>query len=129
ILQTQLNITRTVSGITLPVRCYKVNGVEVGSCLYPDLCKILAALLPTFNAKDCPPKFLPYGIDCTCPFNIPAQLLTIVAEKLTLPDAQATVANFMATGDFVIRLDTSDTIGKFGCVVIKFTVKSQKPGK
>ena len=33
-LNTKINIIRTVSGISLPVRCYVAAGVDVGSCTY-----------------------------------------------------------------------------------------------
>ena len=68
-----------------------------------------------------------YGIDCNCPFNIPAGQITIRDEKLVLPDAQATIASFMATGDFDIQLDTYDAVGPYASLTIGFTVKSARP--
>ena len=126
-IRTVLKIVRTVSNIALPVRCYKVEGVEVGSCDYKDLCLVLKSLLPTFKPDTCPPPMAQYGIDCTCPFNIRTGQITIENEKLVLPDAQATIANFMATGDFSIQLDTYDTSGPYASLIIKFTVKAAKP--
>lgn len=34
---------------------YLVAGVFVGSCDYDDLCKIVAALFPSFKPETCPP--------------------------------------------------------------------------
>jgi hypothetical protein len=84
-------------------------------------------MLPTFKPETCPAPMAQYGIDCTCPFKIPAGRITITKEKLELPDAQATVANFMATGDFSIQLDTYDSVGPYASLSIKFTVKAAKP--
>ncbi|CAF4606186.1 unnamed protein product [Rotaria sp. Silwood1] len=126
-IQTTLKINRAVSGINLPIRCYKVDGMEVGSCTYTDLCRVLQIMLPTFKADTCPKPMAQYGIDCNCPFNIPAGHLSIVNEKLEIPDAQSSIANFMATGDFTIQLDTQDAVGPYASIIIKFTVKSHKP--
>ncbi|CAF0767658.1 unnamed protein product [Rotaria sordida] len=125
-IQTALKINRAVSGINLPIRCYKVQGIEVGSCTYKDLCAVLKTMLPSFKPQTCPARMAQFGIDCNCPFNIPAGPLSIVNEPLELPDAQSSIANFMATGDFVIQLDAQDQVGPYASLTIKFTVKSQK---
>jgi hypothetical protein len=126
-IRTVLKIVRTVSGINLPVRCYKVEGVDVGSCDYKDLCLVLKAMLPKFQPETCPLPMLQYGIDCNCPFNIPAGQLNIIRERLELPDASSSIANFMASGDFSIQLDTYDSDGAYAAIIIKFTVKPAKP--
>jgi hypothetical protein len=84
-------------------------------------------MLPSFKPETCPKPMAQYGIDCNCPFNIPPGQLNIVRERLELPDAQASVASFMASGDFSIQLDTYDTAGPYAAIVIKFSVKSVKP--
>ncbi|CAF2398521.1 unnamed protein product [Rotaria sp. Silwood2] len=126
-IQTTLKINRAVSGINLPIRCYKIDGLDVGSCTYTDLCRVLKTMLPSFKPDSCPKAMAQYGIDCNCPFNIPAGHLSIVNEKLEIPDAQSSIANFMATGDFSIQLDTQDAVGSYASIIIKFTVKSHKP--
>jgi hypothetical protein len=126
-IRTVLKIIRTVSGIALPVKCYKIDGVDVGSCDYKDLCLVLKKVLPQFKPDSCPAPMAQYGIDCNCPFNIPAGRIVIENERLILPDAQATIANFMATGDFTIQLDTYDTVGAYASLIIRFTVKAAKP--
>lgn len=95
-LKGSLNIVRTVAGITLPIRCYLVQGVYVGSCTYNDMCSLLKDLANK-TPENCPPDALPYGIDCSCPFKIPAQSVD-VTETVDVPDLSTTVVNFLATG-------------------------------
>lgn len=125
-IKTTLKINRSVSGINLPIRCYKVDGIEVGSCTYADLCLVLKTMLPSFKPDTCPKPMAQYGIDCTCPFNIPAGQLSISRERIELPDAKSSIANFMASGDFSIQLDAHDDAGLYGSLIIKFTVKPAK---
>ena len=68
-------------------------GIYVGSCVYDDLCEMVAKLLPeSFNPTACPPELAQYGIDCRCPFNIKKTLLDIKDIDVEFPDAAATVA-------------------------------------
>ena len=122
-IRTDLKIERAVSGIRLPIKCYKIGGVEVGSCSYSDLCRVLKAMLPSFKPDTCPPPMAQYGIDCNCPFNIPAGQLDIIKERLELPDAQSTIAGFMSLGDFSIQLDAYDEVGSYASIILKFSVK------
>jgi len=46
VISANLTIKRKVSGITLPINCYKVDGKEVGSCAYKDLCGLMKSLFP-----------------------------------------------------------------------------------
>jgi hypothetical protein len=84
-------------------------------------------MLPKFQPETCPLPMLQYGIDCNCQFNIPAGQLNIIRERLELPDASSSIANFMASGDFSIQLDTYDSDGAYAAIIIKFTVKPAKP--
>jgi hypothetical protein len=106
------------------------SGIYVGSCVYDDICAIVAQLVPdSFNPNACPPELADYGIDCKCPFKIRSGRIEILDTLLELPDASASIATFLASGDFDITIKTEDPLGKFACVRIKFTVKSSKPGK
>ncbi len=78
--------------------------------------------MPTFTPDNCPPQLLQFGIDCNCPFNIKAGDLDI-NEKLVLPDAGATVANWLSSGNFDVQIDTRDSKGSYACLKIKFSVK------
>ena len=50
-----------------------------------------------------------------------------IDETFEVPDASATIASFLASGDFDIKIDTKDANGPYGCVNIKFAVKPSKP--
>ena len=106
------------------------SGVYVGSCVYDDLCSIISQLIPdSFNPTACPPELAQFGIDCTCPFKVPAGNVNIEDTLAELPDASTSIATFLASGDFDITIKTEDVLGKYACVRIKFTVKPSKPGK
>ena len=128
-LKTTLNIVRSVSGVALPIRCYIASGVYVGSCTYDDICDIIKSLLPNFTPDSCPASLAVYGIDCNCPFNIKAGKVELLSEQLDLPDASQSVATFLASGDFDIKMSASDAIGSYGCINFKFTVKPSSQGK
>ncbi|CAF1055510.1 unnamed protein product [Brachionus calyciflorus] len=121
-LTTSLSITRTVSGLKLPIRCYLAAGVYVGSCTYDDMCKVVATLLPSFTPETCPPSLADLGIDCTCPFKLKAGLLEI-EELFEVPDANSTIFSFLASGDFEVKIEAKDALGPSGCINIKFAVK------
>ena len=119
VVKLNLNIVRTVSGIKLPVRCYVVNGEQVGSCSYPDLCT-LAKRLFQFGPADCPAQLRQYGIDCNCPVNINKRDLDIDMD-VTIPSAPE-YASWLSTGDFDVKLVAS--VGTMSaCYNIQFSVK------
>ena len=78
-LGTQVDVIRSVAGLALPYRCTVVNGngmgLPVGSCTYSDFCRDVVQDLCKITPTNCPEEFAEYGIDCTCPFNIPAQTI------------------------------------------------------
>ncbi|CAF1380425.1 unnamed protein product [Didymodactylos carnosus] len=129
VLRTKLDIMRTVSGIALPVRCYIVDGKEVGSCTYPDLCALIKELSDTFTLESCAEELKPLGIDCTCPFNIPAQALFIEGTAFQVPDASQSAAKFLASGDFDVTVEAHLNNVLYGCGELHFSVQSPKPGK
>ena len=130
VLRVALNIIRSVSGIALPVKCYIVNGQNVGSCTYPDLCAFLQSLFDEFKPETCPPALAEYGIDCKCPFNIRSQQLNIVGHTLEIPDASKTAASFLASGNFDITINATETDPSapkpYGCGKISLTIKQKK---
>ncbi|CAF3846366.1 unnamed protein product [Adineta steineri] len=130
ILYIDLNIIRTVSGIALPVRCYIVNGQNVGSCTYPDICAFIKDLVTDFHPDTCHPTLIQHGINCVCPFNIPIQRLLFRDHPLDLPDASQSAATFMASGNFDITVKATESAAAnaelYGCGRIHFTVKQQK---
>ena len=74
-IPTQVDVIRAVGGLTLPLRCTIVNGLALGSCSYADFWKDVVQDICGFNASNCPPELTDWGIDCNCPFNIPAQTI------------------------------------------------------
>jgi hypothetical protein len=58
----------------------------------------IAGLTPA----NCPPGLADWGIDCSCPFNIPAQSVDDSIE-VELPDLSTTIVSFLANGDFDIK--------------------------
>jgi hypothetical protein len=88
--------------LALPINCLLVQGVYVGSCTYNDLCKDVLQGIAEFDETNCPAELADWGIDCNCPFNVPAQTVdgSITGD---IPDLATTVISFMANGDFDIR--------------------------
>ncbi|CAF0999818.1 unnamed protein product [Didymodactylos carnosus] len=125
----KLDILRIISGITLPVRCYIVDGKEVGSCKYKDLCVTLQALFSQFNPRDCPQELFRWGIDCKCPFNIPASQRLDVHQLFSssaLSAAQTSFYRLFASGIFNIKVEISDIRGPLVCLELRFTIKPTK---
>ena len=101
-LPTTVDIIRTVAGLALPVRCTIVQGFAVGSCSYADACKDVLQDIAEFNSANCPPELADWGIDCSCPFDVPAQTVdsSVTAD---VPDFSKTILTFFANGDFDIK--------------------------
>lgn len=128
-LKTSFNIVRKVSGVNLPIRCYTASGVYVGSCSYDDSCNDFKTLLNFVYTGKCPEFLSVFGIDCFCPLNVKAGTYELINEELNLPDFSSSIFNFLAAGDFDIKVTTSDSIGSYGCFTIKFTVKPASAAK
>jgi hypothetical protein len=47
----------------------------VGSCSYSDFCRDIVQNVCDINTSNCPPELAQFGIDCNCPFDIPAQIV------------------------------------------------------
>jgi len=122
IIKADLKIVRTVSGIKLPINCYKVEGENIGSCVYTDLCALMKRLIK-YEEGQCPENLKPYGIDCNCPVSITKTDLDIEMD-ITIPTAPE-YASWLSVGDFDVKF-----IGSVGnihaCYDIKFAVKPKK---
>jgi len=122
VVKADVKILRTVSGIKLPINCYKVEGENFGSCVYDDLCGIMKRIIK-YDDGQCPDNLLQYGIDCNCPVHITKRDLDIEMD-VTIPKAPE-YASWLSVGDFDVNLKAS--VGKIvGCFDIKFSVKPQK---
>jgi hypothetical protein len=123
-VKTDMNIIRTVVGLALPVRCTIVQGLSVGSCSYKDACKNILNELAGLDASNCPVELAAYGIDCTCPFNIPTAVMDEVF-LASLEDLSTSPVSFLATGDFDVTIKAADARGEALCLNVKFTMKKK----
>lgn len=122
-IKSDVTIVRTVVGLSLPIRCYLVNGDYVGSCTFPDLCKSIM-YITNLNQQNCPQNFKDNGIDCTCPFKIPAKFLELQDEIPTYSPAFLT-NTWLLKGDYTIKVNGSDSRGHLFCLNLGFTVVSK----
>lgn len=122
-LPTNVDVLRTIAGLTLPIRCLVVQGVNVGSCSYADLCKNLINEVAGITAENCLPDLANWGIDCNCPFNIPIETVD-GSHPIEIPDLTNTVASFMANGDFDITVKVNDSFNALvACYRFQLTVQ------
>ena len=100
-----------------------MDGSFVGSCIYPDLCVAWKTMF-NLSPDSCSPEAVYYGIDCNCPFDIPAQLIDSTS-SLQITDF-STLGGFypiIRSGDYDVRFVAHDKDGFFGCLNVKFTLK------
>ena len=118
-----LNITRIVAGLTLPVRCILAAGHYIGSCNYTDMCVFLNNFFDYFNENKCPQFFIDNGFGCKCPFDLPTGDLNLYDTVLNLPDFSSTVFSFLSSGNFDFSIKTRSSLGDMLCLNMKFTMK------
>ncbi|CAF0814879.1 unnamed protein product [Brachionus calyciflorus] len=117
-----VTITRSITGITLPIRCYLVNGQWVGSCVYPDLCKSIM-YVTNLDSSNCPSNFQSNGVNCECPFNLQSGLIEL--QDVIQTYSPVFLANsWLINGDYKIKISASDSRGYFFCLNLGFTIKS-----
>ena len=95
----------------MPVRCTIVQGLSVGSCSYADLCKNVLNDIADINNTNCPPELADWGIDCNCPFNVPAQTVDGSLD-VDIGDLSVSIVSFLANGDFDITAKVNDNRGQ-----------------
>ena len=123
-ISAQFDIIRTVAGLPLPVRCYYNSGSNFpfGSCSYADLCKDYMQDFWEINALNCPPELADFGIDCNCPFNIPAQT-DDVSFDIDIPDISTSTYSFLASGDFDVKVVLNNAANQhIACFRFLFTM-------
>lgn len=102
-LKMALEIYYKVLGAWIKVPCVE----DVGSCTYPDFCKML-------KVKECPPEITKVGLKCECPF--PAGNFTVSSATLAI-DAKLPIS-----GDIKVQAEASMN-GKFlTCAQIELTI-------
>ena len=93
------------------MRCIIVQGLNIGSCTYTDLCKNVLNDIAGFDNTNCPPELKEWGIDCTCPLNVAARTVNGTLD-FYIPDLSASIVSFFGNGDFDITAKVNDNRGQ-----------------
>ena len=97
-----------------------VNGELTGSCSYPDLCDLMMYVLD-FSPANCPPELKEAGIDCKCPFNLPAGFLRISTMFETNTPAFMG-SSFLVRGHYTLKVQSYDMWGHWFCMDLAFDI-------
>ena len=121
-LSATFNIIRTVSGIALPIRCYQYQGANIGSCTYNDICMDFMQGVFGLDETNCPPELAEWGIDCTCPFDLPIQLADgSLTFQLDIPNDLSFI---FGPGDYDLTVTVNNAANQhIGCFRFKFTMR------
>ena len=112
-LPATFNMIRTVTGISLPIRCTIVQGLGIGSCSYTDLCKDFFRDILGNTPENCPPEFEEWGIGCTCPFYLPVKTIedNITFNTGNIEDSWINYIYF-GTGDYELTVTINNNRGE-----------------
>ncbi len=91
------------------------QGTPIGSCTYSDFCRDVVQDICEINTSNCSPELDHFGIDCSCPFDIPAQTYD-ETYSFDLPDFSSSIIApcpffFQLTGvsgDFDVKMTLND---------------------
>lgn len=118
-IKTNVNLQRTINGLTLSVRCFLAGENYFGSCSYDDLCEVIEmyhdALHPDHSIDD-------HGHEHSCPFNYSPGLLDVNFD-FYLPSIAQTDLSFLSIGEYDMKIDLSDSLGPLGCLELKFSTR------
>ncbi|CAF3719059.1 unnamed protein product [Rotaria sp. Silwood1] len=128
--QLSVDILRTVSNIRLPVRCYTVEGLRVGSCKYTgdEMCHLiknwwpktfglyLTSLVSTILGNNCDGSLGELSINQNVVYN----------KMLELPDLSGSVLSFLMSGDFDVKIVATEKGTTAFCGIFKYTIKQKK---
>ena len=123
-LPTTVNVIRIIAGLALPVRCYNSigTGSSVGSCSYNDLCKDFLQDIYGVNESNCIPELLDWGIDCSCPFNLPAQSVE-GSHIFDIPKLMNIPEHWFGSGDFDVTFTVNSASNQhIACIRFKYTI-------
>ena len=121
LVKADIKLIRIISGLTLPVNCYLMDGTYVGSCVYNDLCAFTNFIF-NLNQNDCPEFLINNGFDCTCPFDLPNGDLNI-NEIFQVPALATTAVTFLGSGDFDFTIKATMGTTNILCLNMKFATK------
>ena len=121
-LPATFNIIRTIGGLSLPVGCIALDdGANIGSCSYSDICKDFTQGVFGLNETNCPPELAEWGIDCTCPFDLPIQLADgSLTFQLDIPNDLSFI---FGPGDYDLTVTVNNAANQhIGCFRFKFSM-------
>ena len=128
-LKTSVSLVRTIAGLRLPVSCLLINGVNVGSCNYDDLCKFVQNLSYNPELKFVFTSLFEtfFDLDETntpiCPIKTEIQK-TEFSNIIDIPDFSKTPLSLFMSGDYnmtvSIREENSDR--NVGCWSFVYTM-------
>ena len=100
------------------IPCLPVQGKQVGSCDYEDVC----ALINHRSGDPCPAPLGPAGIPCACPvsagdYTLPPSTISLVVPK-ELPKE-------LGEGNYRASVSQSDALGVVSCVRVAFSVTKE----
>lgn len=116
-IKTNVDLKRTVNGLTLNVRCFLANEHYYGSCSYDDLCEMVDAYHHALHEGG---DLEEHGL--ACPFDFQPGLLDLDL-NLDLPSISQTDISFLSNGEYDMKIDAADTFGPLGCLDLKFFTK------
>ena len=131
VVKADLYIVRTISGLSLKIACYLIDGNYIGSCVHKDLCTYIKDTY-ALNSENCPQSLIDYGFDCTCPWNLPINLVDIDSQidipalnvtPAPLPNPLAIFSPYFSSGDFNIDIKLSQSNTTIQCNNLKFSLK------
>ena len=75
------------------------------------------------TTANCLPVLADWGIDCNCPFNIPAQSHEGTL-NFNISDLSQSIVKFLANGDFDVTATMNNASNQhLACIRLKFTVQ------
>ena len=119
-IKVDINIVRTISGLTLPIRCTLVNGIGIGSCVYNDFCTVFNQLYD-ISPSNCPQYLISNNIGCTCPWYLPVDNF-FINEPLEI-DFSTSIFSFLASGDFNVDIKATQGTTSILCLNIKYSIQ------
>jgi hypothetical protein len=126
-LKTSVSMNRMIASMNLPVKCYLINGVYVGSCQYDDLCTFVRALATKPEVKyvltSLFKSFFDFDDDTLrCPIESKLDPVNI-SQDIDLPDFSKTALSVFMSGDYKVNVEINDSIGSVGCWTFFYTIK------
>ena len=120
-VKTDVTFIRIVSGLTLKVGCFLVNGNSFGSCVHQDLCVFIKRFF-LFDENACSEILFNNDIPCKCPFDLPI-IESIIIHKFHLHYAAGKIVYFLANGDYDVTIKGTIDTTNILCLNVKFATK------